>query len=214
MWLLSVVAIGGSGCHRTRVAALLSAPECAQIHAAVLITLRTERAALITAPIVVLDTLAPSTALESDMHEKVLSTLSIDRGLLDRYLAAQQPPSGRVSDQLWQDARWTFVAPRTLDTLRATARNAAVHDSTAAPARTASPNASAKRFWQLWDSRYPASHGYIALSPAGVSRDGAAVLIQVRAVCGPVCGTTDLHLLRRSADGGWRVTARVRLAES
>ncbi len=207
--LLAVMFIGATGCRRAGSGSLLPAADRASIYASVLSELARDSLAR---P-VVLDALVPSTELDAEQHDKVLTGLAIDRSLLHAFLQAQRAASARVDPLALPDARWVAVSARHLDSLRTRSRSAAANGGAMPPA-AAAPTARGPAFWREWYRLHPGSGGYIVLSPAGVSRDGTAAIVQVRIACGPVCGETELRLVRRSAASGWRVTGRIRLSES
>ncbi len=202
-WLLAVYLIGTTGCHRGRASSLRAASERAQIYAIVLNDIPADSVAR---PVVI-DSLLPSTDLDVEQHDKVMQVLSIDRALLNAFLAAQQRTNERFDARTLTETRWTVVTAHRLDSLRNEARAASAIAAAGRSTRT-------DPFWPQWYRLYPASGGYVVLAPAGVSSDGAAALVQVRIVCGPTCGETELRLLRRDARGAWRLRGRVRLAES
>ena len=133
-------------------------------------------------------------------------SVDFERELRD-FLAAQRMPTTRVFRDVLPDARWRLVSSTRLDSLRAAARREITTGAVQRSIRT-------DQFWQLWYRAYPSSGGYVVLSPAGVSANGALALVHVRIACGPVCGESELRLLRRDADGEWRTTGRVKLSES
>jgi hypothetical protein len=202
-WLLAVLLTGATGCHGGRAASLLLASERSLIYASVLNDVHPDSA---THPVVI-DSLLPSTDLDIEQYDKVMSALSIDRGLVDAFQAAQQRSTDRIDARMLTDVRWTVITAHRLDSIRTSARTAASTTDTSRRTRT-------DLFWQQWYRLYPASGGYVVIAPAGVSIDGTVAIVQVRMMCGPVCGETDLRLLRRNAGGAWRVAGRVRLSES
>jgi hypothetical protein len=207
-WLLAVLLTGTVGCHAVSMPAASPAPERASIYNSVLVRLLADSGG----PLIVLDTLLPSTDVDAEQHDKVLSALSIDRPLLTAFLVAQSVPGERVPSRLWSDARWSLVSIPHLDSLRAAARAEVVRSTTSGA--TIPQATRTHTFWQQWSQRYPGSWGYVVLSPAGLSPNGDTGLVQVRTRCGPVCGVTELLLLRRDGRGNWSIVDRVRLSES
>jgi hypothetical protein len=192
-----------TGCRHGSSTTGLVRPTDASIHTAVLRDVSPDSATRW----VVLDTLLPTIDLEADQYDSVREHLSISERELRDFIAAQQHATRRIVAGMLPDARWRVVSATYLDSLRAAAR----HDVTNGTAARGVRN---DQFWQLWFRTFPGSGGYVVLSPASVSRDGGLALVHVRIACGPVCGESELRVLRRSASGDWRTTARVRLSES
>lgn len=203
MALLCMGSVFAAGCARIGVSSGLTTGERVRIYAAVLQEVRRDAAARW----VVVDSLMPTTDLDAEQHGMVMTDLSIDKSVLDAFLQAQQRPRDRFMLSMLPDSAWSTVSVPALDSLRRVAR---AEITTGAVARSARNDA----FWQQWYRVYPASGGYVMLSPASVSADGAAAMVHVRIACGPVCGETELRLLRRTAAGSWHTVSRVRLSES
>jgi hypothetical protein len=192
-----------AGCHAITAKQSPVSADRSALYAAVLRDVRGDSAS----HWVVVDSLLPTTDLEADQHAMVLSGLAISRRELDAFLTVQRMPRDRFQPVMIPDARWRMVSMPQLDSLRAAARADAV--SSPGP-RTARPD----RFWLQWQRAFPASGGYVVLSPASVSADGAMAVVHVRVACGPVCGETELRVMRRDAGGAWHTRGRVRLSES
>ena len=105
------------------------------------------------------------------------------------------------------DSGWRVVSMSVLDSLRSVARSDAVRSAVVR-------GVGRDGFWQQWYRAYPSSGGYVVLSPASVSDDGSSAVVHVRVACGPVCGSSELRLMRRDPTGRWRTSGRVRLSES
>jgi hypothetical protein len=104
------------------------------------------------------------------------------------------------------EAAWASVSMAHLDSLRALSRGG----SESGGDRSVRIDA----FWRQWYRAFPGSGGYLVLSPASVRSNDAMAIVHVRIACGPVCGDTELRVLRRDPHGTWRTTSRVRLSES
>lgn len=201
--IAGAVLLSATGCRSLPSRSTADLAVRVRVYAAVLAELRSDG----TASRVVLDSLVATADLDAELHEKVLTELSITPRALDEFLNVQLHPADRFHAGMLPDARWTVVSTARLDALRAAAR--AERLTGAAPA-----GARVDAFWQQWYRAYPASGGYVVLSPASLSADGAAALVHVRIACGPVCGDAELRLLRRDAAGAWHTRGRVRLTES
>jgi hypothetical protein len=200
MALLGMSTLFAAGCHSSaRTASRASARE--KVYAAVLRDVRRDTAATW----VVVDTLLPTHDVDAEQHEKVMTALPITRGMLDAFLAAQRRPADRFGAGMLPGVGWTRVSSSRLDSLRAIART----DAAAAPRPDRGDG-----FWRQWYLAYPGSGGYVILSPASISTSDGVAVVQVRIACGPVCGETELRVLRRDNEGVWRTTGRVRLSES
>lgn len=203
MVLLGAGMAGMIGCHAGPPASALVASDHARIYAAVLRDVTRDT----TARWVVLDTLLPTTDIEADQYDMVRQALSISESDLRAFLTAQRLPTRRVVPAMLPDLHWRLVSVERLDSLRAIARGEVANGTVTRGARN-------DHFWRLWYRAFPASGGYVAMSPASISANGAFALVQVRIACGPMCGESELRLLRRDASGMWRTTDRVRLSES
>ncbi len=201
--IAGVVMLGATGCRSLPSKSTADVSARRRVYAAVLTELRSDTAA----SRVVLDTLIATTDIDTDLHDKVLSGLSITPRALDDFLHLQRHPVDRFDAAMLPDARWAVVSTSRLDSLRAAARAERSAGTSAARARV-------DAFWQQWYRAYPASGGYVVLSPASISTSDGVAVVQVRIACGPVCGETELRLLRRDAAGVWRTHGRVRLSES
>ena len=200
MALLGLSTLFAAGCHSSaRTASRANAR--AKVYAAVLSEVRRDTTAIW----VVVDTLLPARDVDAEQHDKVMTALPITRGMLDAFLAMQRRPADRFGAAMLPGEGWTRVSTSQLDSLRAIARS----DAVAAP-RTDRGDG----FWRQWYLAYPGSGGYVILSPASISTSEGVAVVQVRIACGPVCGETELRVLRRDDDGVWRTTGRVRLSES
>lgn len=201
--LLGALLAFASGCHAVRSEGTLAASERARLYAAVLREVRPDSAARL----IVVDSLLPTTDIEADQHQLVLGGLSITRPMLEDFLRVQRAPGDRFQGLMLPDAGWSLVSVAHLDSLRAAARSVAVRDSAGRGVRR-------DAFWQQWYRTYPSSGGYVVLSPASISRDGSMAMVHVRVACGPVCGASELRLMRRDPAGTWRTQGRVTLSES
>lgn len=203
MALLCMTSAVSAGCAGVSRSSVLPGTERVRIYAAVLREMRRDTAARR----VVVDSLVPTTDLDAELRQMVMTDLAIDKRTLDSFLLVQRAPRDRFVPGMLPDAGWMMVSMPQLDSLRAVARAAIANGSVARTARN-------DAFWQQWYRAYPASGGYVMLSPASVSADGAAAMVHVRIACGPLCGETELRLLRRDAAGAWHTISRVRLSES
>ena len=198
--LLGLSSLLAAGCHPSaRTASRANAR--AKVYAAVLREVRRDTAAIW----VVVDTLVPTRDVDAEQHDKVMAALPITRGMLDAFLAAQRRPADRFGAAMLPSEGWTRVSPSQLDSLRSIARS---------DAATAPRPDRGDAFWRQWYLAYPGSGGYVILSPASISTSEGVAVVHVRIACGPVCGDTELRVLRRDDEGVWRTTGRVRLSES
>jgi hypothetical protein len=62
--------------------------------------------------------------------------------------------------------------------------------------------------WRDFFARYPTTPGVVELSRAGFDADSSQAFVFVRRTCGIACGERTSVLVRRGADGGWRVAER------
>jgi hypothetical protein len=200
---LGVIALMLGGCHGHNGTTTLAIPAHAAVYAAALRDVRGDTAA----SWLVIDSAFPARDLDAELQEKVLAELPITRRVLDAFLRTQRKSIAQFDAAILPDSRVQFVSASQLDTLRITARAAgdAARNGNV-PGRDG--------FWMQWSRAFPRAGGYIMLSPASLSADGASALIHVRVACGPTCGTTEMRLLQRDAAGMWRTTARVSLSES
>jgi hypothetical protein len=204
MALLGTLMATVSGCHpRLPAARPLMSPERERIYAAVLRDMRRDT----TTRWLVLDTLLPTTDIEADQYDVVREGLLISERELHGFLAVQRMPTARVVPGMLPDEHWRLVSGARLDSLRTLARREVATGAVQRRVRT-------DQFWQLWYRAYPSSGGYVVLSPASLSANGALALVHVRTACGPVCGESELRVLRRDAGGRWQTTHRVSLSES
>ncbi len=200
--LLSLITLV-AGCRGFRPGVSLAAADRARIYAAVLQEVRRDTAARW----VVLDSLVPTTDIDAEQHDKVITELPITRDALDAFLRVQRNPAERFQSGMIPDARWIAVSMPRLDSLRAAARA----DASLAPIPD---GPRPDRFWQQWYRAFPGSAGYVVLSPASISHRGDEAVVHVRIACGPVCGETELRVLQRDDQGLWHTTRKVRLSES
>jgi len=191
------------GCHASPPATALVPAERARIYAAVLREMPRDT----TTRWIVLDTLLPTTDIEADQYDMVRQALSISEQELRVFLSVQRMPTPRMMSGMLPDARWRLVSAAQLDSLRAIAQREIATGTVSRGIRN-------DNFWRHWYSAFPSSGGYVVLSPASVSGNGAQALVHVRMACGPVCGSSELRLMRRDPTGTWRTSGRVRLSES
>ncbi len=191
------------GCHTGPSTSALVPSDHARVYAAVLRDVARDT----TTRWVMLDTLLPTTEIEADQYDMMREALSISERELRAFLTVQRLPTLPVASGILPDARWSLVSAARLDSLRATARREIASGTAARGVRN-------DLFWQHWYRAYPASGGYVVLSPASISANGALALVQVRIACGPVCGASELRLMRLDSTGRWRTSGRVRLSES
>jgi hypothetical protein len=198
--LLSVV----GGCHRNYVSAQLTEDERGRLYSAVL----TELGAEPSKPSMVVDTLLPAEGFDAEIASGLVASLAISRADVAALMRAQQRDGARIGTAMLPDSRWRTVSVRTIDSVRAVA----LRERQAVPTGQSTPAGDA--FWRHWRASFPASRGYVIVSPAGVSADGGAALVHVRTVCGPVCNEAEVRLLRRDVRGVWHTVRRVPVAIS
>jgi hypothetical protein len=201
--LLGVISIVVGACHAQNSTTTLRTPTHAAVYAAALRDLRGDTPA----SWIVIDSLMPARDIDAELQQKVLAELPITRRMLNAFLRTQRVSGQHVDAAMLPDAHWRIVSTSALDGIRAAART--VSD----PAHTGDVQRGSA-FWMQWSRGFPGMAGYVSLSPASLSTDGASALIHVRVACGATCGTTELRLLRRDAAGVWRTTVRVSLSES
>jgi hypothetical protein len=195
--------LGGCASSYTVLPKTLSETERTQLYLAVL---RELRPGAVARPVVI-DTLLPTSEIDPEQFEKVITGLHTKRKRLDEFLAAQRRSSDQFTRGMLPSEEWTAVPPRALDSLRALGRAEMANGTSAGGARS-------EGFWPRWARAYPRSSGYIVLSPASVSRDGTEAIIHVRISCGAMCGESEVRLLKRDVDGVWRTARRVTLSVS
>ena len=201
--LLGAIVVVSAGCRSKRNNELLPLDARARVYAAVLQELQHDSRA----DWVVVDTLLPAREIDSGVRDKVIAELPISRREIDVFLEAQRAPADRFHSVVLPDAHWTTVSMLRLDSLRSAVRADIASGVTARGVRN-------DAFWQQWQRLFPASAGYVILSPASITDDGMTAVVHVRIACGSVCGETELRRLQRGANGSWRTIKRLRLSES
>jgi len=145
---------------------------------------------------VVIDSLLPADGLDADVASGLVGSLGISSADVQALLRAQQGAGGRVSGTMLPDSSWRTVSLHTIDSLRTLAR-------------TRPRDTGTDGFWNQWQSAFPGSGGYVILSPAAFSANGAVAIVHVRVACGATCGASEVRVLRRDAAGRWQTARRV-----
>jgi hypothetical protein len=200
--LLGVMALMSAGCYSRSSTMLMARDASIDVYTAVLGELRRESRA----DWVLVDTLLPMTALDRELRNKVITELPATRRMIDAFIEAQHRTPDTLSAVVLRSVPWSAISPRQLDSLRAGVRSEAL--AAAAP-RSARNDA----FWRAWQRQFPATAGYLIVSPASVTDNGRSALIHVTSACGSICGETELRLLQRDDGGEWRTARRLRLSE-
>ena len=200
--LLGAMMLTSAGCHSRSRDPIMARENRAGVYAAVLGELRRESRA----DWVLVSALLPMTELDSELRDKVIAELPTTRKAIAAFVDAQSRSGDVFRSAVLAGAPWITVSLLQLDSLRASVRAAETNGGAIRGARN-------EAFWQEWQRRFPATAGYLFLSPVSVTNGGRSALVHLTIACGSICGETELRLLERDTAGGWRTVRRLRVSE-